>query len=821
MRIPRDGDHSRLAPLRSVGTRCRECVVGRGPRPARARAEGRVDPLPQLPRLDRRARRGGQIRPVVGERRLDLDLPLAAEPLLARRRRGSRGQPIPHPTPGQQRAWPVAEGEPHPHAAVDRLALRALPRTRERFPHLHLARHACEHDVHRVGPVRGIEAVAHVARPWMERALGERLHHRRAREDGGHEQEPGSAVRPQQRGNRRLHAPIHALQRRADRVGLGDVLRGARIEPRRQLRHRAVVAADPRRAPGQRAHGDQRPTPVDELGEPLGRPRLEHIAARQHDRAVGLAADPQLTVTHGRGGDAVVVEDVEVACEPVEDAGLRLEPAHAADDVEVDGLRPPPGLARAVEPECRARRRGRVEDADVARVIAPAQRRAQTRDGTGELPVVAPVGLAPVGGGRRPLPPARARRVVGRVRVVERRPRAQPRQQPVERLLERATPAGGVERLDPHPRPLIVVRERRVQLRVAVMVGPGRAEPPVRARVVPVEPARGDRLALARADLLVDAAQQPVPLVPRVQRSKERPLGERPADAVVVASEARAVLVQAVPQRREMREWVVSRLGDEALGEVGRPRRHARQLVLERAGDHRPEQVTDPLLELPVHHREEPPAGERREVVEPALDDVEEHQPPGAGEARHPPVERDPHELAAACLRGGGDRHPAGRAHQRELTVALDHLALEPATRVLGMALHDLSLEVRAGEADLVVEPDSHAELFRVAARALEQLPPRLRHERRIVGVLAVQRTRRRDVHHDHVEHAAGRQPLELPSEPFCGHRVAAPPPERRRRELGRRVGEPFPRPLVHAARRYARRRAFATGESPSSSGVP
>ena len=243
------------------------------------------------------------------------------------------------------------------------------------------------------------------------------------------------------------------------------------------------------------------------------------------------------------------------------------------------------------------------------------------------------------------------------MRVVEVRPRAEPRQQPVEGLLQRPAPARGVEGLDPHPRTVVVVRDRRVELGVAVVVGAGRAEPPVRAHVVAVDLARRR------------------PARPRARRSAGRPRTAGRAARATRAAAGRTTAPRARRARggsrrgtarrrsprsshsaREVRERVVARLGDEALVEVRRPRRHVRQLVLERARDHRAEQVADPLLEAAVHHREQPPAGGRREVVEAALDDVEEHQPPGAAEARDVPVERHPHELAVARQRGRRDR---------------------------------------------------------------------------------------------------------------------------------------------------------------------
>ena len=181
----------------------------------------------ELPRLHGRARRRRQVAPVVLERRFDLDLPLAVERHLARRRRHDRsGGRAPHP-PREQRARPVGEVQPHPHAALDRLARGDPPTARERLPHLDLTRHAREHDVHRARVIGRIEPVADPLRPRVPHILGGQLDRGRAREDRGDEQEPGVTVGPQQRRHRRLHPARHGLQHLADRVRLSHVVGGA------------------------------------------------------------------------------------------------------------------------------------------------------------------------------------------------------------------------------------------------------------------------------------------------------------------------------------------------------------------------------------------------------------------------------------------------------------------------------------------------------------------------------------------------------------------------------------------------------------------
>ena len=130
--MPRESDHSARSHASAFRAGARERVLGRGPGPERTRPERRVDAVLELPRLHGRARRRRQVAPVVLERRFDLDLPLAVERHLARRRRHDRsGGLAPHP-PREQRARPVGEVQPHPHAALDRLARGACaggPRT--------------------------------------------------------------------------------------------------------------------------------------------------------------------------------------------------------------------------------------------------------------------------------------------------------------------------------------------------------------------------------------------------------------------------------------------------------------------------------------------------------------------------------------------------------------------------------------------------------------------------------------------------------------------------------------------------------------------
>ena len=94
---------------------------------------------------------------------------------------------------------------------------------------------------------------------------------------------------------------------------------------------------------------------------------------------------------------------------------------------------------------------------------------------------------------------------------------------------------------------------------------------------------------------------------------------------------------------------------------------------------------------------------------------------------------------------------------------------------------HDLSLKVGAGKADLVVEPDVHAQFARVGAHTEEDRPPLLRKERRIVGVAAIERTGRRQIEHDQVVDAALSKALELPAQALRIKSLATPPPDRYR----------------------------------------
>jgi len=99
------------------------------------------------------------------------------------------------------------------------------------------------------------------------------------------------------------------------------------------------------------------------------------------------------------------------------------------------------------------------------------------------------------------------------------------------------------------------------------------------------------------------------------------------------------------------------------------------------------------------------------------------------------------------------------------------------------MRAHHLSLEVGAGESELVVEPERRAELLGVTAHALEQLPPALRQEGRVIGVGLPEGAGRRKVEDQEIVRATTREALHLPPQSPRLERRAAPPPHRGREE--------------------------------------
>lgn len=350
------------------------------------------------------------------------------------------------------------------------------------------------------------------------------------------------------------------------------------------------------------------------------------------------------------------------------------------------------------------------------------------------------------------------------------------------------------------------------------MVGAGRREPAVGTGVVRVQLDPGDGVSGARGVLLVAADEQPVTVVPRGQRPEEGLLGELRAGQVVIAPDplgvrVRAVVVQGVEAFGE----VVAARPQEGVGEPRRPAGQGRQFVLERTGHDLPEPAAQTSLELAVHPVEERRTRVRAEVVEAAGHMVMERQPPAPG-PRRPDNSRRADGIAVHVERNGGtgrpvvlvDRFGVGRDRQpvrgpsrpvvaatstvtaiAAITIAVDHHThtFEPAPGVGGLFVHQTRLDVRARESELVVEPEADAEFVRVLAHPVEQRPPLLGQERRVVGIGSVQRSRRRQVEQDEIEHPAVSEAFELVAQPGAVEAFPAPPPDGGGREGARRLG--------------------------------
>ena len=305
--------------------------------------------------------------------------------------------------PDQQGTGPVLERDAHADAALDGLGLDLAAGAGERLPQLGRAGHAGDDDLHRVSAGARIEPVAHAAVPAVQLVcgVGGQVDLGGARVDGGDEQHGALAVAAQERRHRSADDARHVRERLVDLLRRRDAARGARGEACGQRGDGGVVAGGARR---ERADRDQGATGVDELGQALRGRGLEHLAPGQDDRAVRLVRGLQLRAGDGRARDRVVVEHVEVAREAVERARPHVEPLHVADEVDVERVRAPARLPHPVEPQRRARGRGREQHADVAGVVPPREHRAQARDRPREVLVVAPVRLPPVGRRAAPTP---------------------------------------------------------------------------------------------------------------------------------------------------------------------------------------------------------------------------------------------------------------------------------------------------------------------------------------------------------------------------------------------------------------------------------
>lgn len=112
-----------------------------------------------------------------------------------------------------------------------------------------------------------------------------------------------------------------------------------------------------------------------------------------------------------------------------------------------------------------------------------------------------------------------------------------------------------------------------------------------------------------------------------------------------------------------------------------------------------------------------------------------------------------------------------------------------PACR-LRVAVSDAALHVRAGEPDLVVEPQPHPQALGDFTGVGETGPPLLAEPGGVVRRRAEGRTGRGQIDHDEVVHAALDEPAQLPLQPLPGDPRTGPPPQRGRTEVRGRLVE-------------------------------
>src|SRR5258707_1100701 len=140
------------------------------------------------------------------------------------------------------------------------------------------------------------------------------------------------------------------------------------------------------------------------------------------------------------------------------------------------------------------------------------------------------------------------------------------------------------------------------------------------------------------------------------------------------------------------------------------------------------EKVPNACLERTMHHRQERLASGEIEVVKPTLDAIEQHEPMGARPmpCRAPAMQQDragsTNGLALPIDRY--DRRGNWRASFRTLQHASPfHVTGDAFERLSSKrgVLHDKArLHVRAGEAELVIEPEVHPQCSSVFAHAPE-----------------------------------------------------------------------------------------------------
>ena len=450
-----------------------------------------------------------------------------------------------------------------------------------------------------------------------------------------------------------------------------------------------------------------------------------------------------------------------------------------ADDAVVGALGRAAGLADTVvaSPSAGARRRGRDRARATSHTWVPQVRTPQRR-ATARANARSGASRAAASRSRAaPIPTSRARRVVGGVRVVEVGPGTDPRQQPVEGLLQRAAPAGRVERLDPDARRGRRGGRARSGACVAVMVGAGRAEPAVGAQVVAVEALRTPTGSpVARA---VSAGRTPHS---RPWRSCHSCSGRKNASSASAPRTwwksrrtARAASPRSSQRAAERGIEVVA--GDPAKrsAKSGDQRRHRRQLVLEGADDHRAEVLprraarTAPCTD-PMQLRRRPRRRSSRSRARPCR-----RASAGRGRraaTRRPPSARigdgpyRPSPSTNAAPRRGA---PAAGHRPRQLAVDVDHRPARAAGPAhSGCAPTTCAWRLAPREADLVVEPDATPR----APAASRQTPSKSSHQRSdknggSSARLADSGPVGAQVHDDEVPDAARDEPLHLPAQPL------------------------------------------------------
>ena len=338
------------------------------------------------------------------------------------------------------------------------------------------------------------------------------------------------------------------------------------------------------------------------------------------------------------------------------------------------------------------------------------------------------------------------------------------------------------------------MRQRTVNLGVAMMVAPRRAIPALGLEIVGIRADRGDRITGPGRTLLVKSADQPVPFVPVEERLEEGRLGQAGPNGVIVGPSALGLGALALPQQAEPWAQVVAGLGLESLQEIGAPGRQRGQLILKRADDDVAEEGPGPPREGAVNRIDQRGACNRVDIVEAAPNGEDQAQPAQTWAVIGGPqvIQLNGRGHAGVEVRHGRpERLAAGRAGEGQRAVAFDRDRVEPLSNERRRIANQATLQIGPREADLVVEPQPHAELARVGADTEEDLPPRLRQKGRVIGVAAVERAGRGQVEDDQVVDAAGDELLELPAQARGIEALTAPPPDRDRREFAARLGEP------------------------------